>query len=113
MLVTLEKLGIAASFSRPSVSNDNPYSEATFRTLKYCPLYPSKPFETVEKAQEWVDLFAAWYHYEHKHSGIKFVTPAERHACLDGVILEKRKSVYEAAKKETLIAGLEKPAIGK
>jgi putative transposase len=100
MLATLERLGVAASFSRPSVSNDNPYSEATFRTLKYCPLYPTKSFSSLEEAQLWVEGFVSWYNHEHKHSGIKFISPAERHMGLDVKILENRKVVYETAKQK-------------
>jgi putative transposase len=98
MLVTMQKLGVIPSFSRPSVSDDNPFSEALFKTLKYCPLYPSKPFACLEEATKWVESFVAWYNDEHLHSGIKFVTPSSRHAGVDCVILEKRTSVYEMAK---------------
>ena len=98
MLVTMQKLGIMPSFSRPSVSDDNPFSESLFKTLKYCPLYPSKPFASLEEASSWVEAFVAWYNDEHLHSGIKFVTPSSRHAGADFEILEKRNSVYEKAK---------------
>lgn len=98
MLATLQKLGIASSFSRPSVSDDNPFSEAMFRTLKYCPQYPSKPFASVEEALAWVVKFVAWYNNIHNHSGIKFVTPNARHEGKDHAILEKRKQVYLVAK---------------
>lgn len=99
MLLTLQKLGIMASFSRPHVSDDNPYSEALFRTLKYRPEYPGKPFETLEEARVWVTGFVRWYNTEHLHSGIKFVTPDDRHDGRSEVILEKRKEVYEEAKR--------------
>ena len=98
MLATLQRLGIMPSFSRPSVSDDNPYSEALFRTLKYSPAYPTKPFADIETARQWVYTFVNWYNNEHRHSGIQFVTPAQRHSGQDQVILQKRKSVYEAAK---------------
>ena len=61
MLATLQKLGVVPSFSRPSVSDDNPYSEALFRTLKYTPAYPSKRFEDLEQARGWVQAFVTWY----------------------------------------------------
>ena len=80
MLATLQNLGVAASFSRPSVSDDNPYSESLFRTMKYRPEYPTKPFETLEQARAWLDKFIDWYNNCHLHSGITFVTPAQRHA---------------------------------
>jgi transposase InsO family protein len=98
ILATLQALGVAASFSRPRVSNDNPFSESLFKTLKYCPEYPSKPFASIEEAFNWVTTFVLWYNHKHLHSGIKYVTPASRHAMKDGEILEKRKKVYEAAK---------------
>lgn len=97
MLATLEKLGVAASFSRPRVSNDNPYSESLFKTLKYCPKYPNH-FESIEAAKSWMILFVDWYNNKHLHSGIKFVTPAQRHQGLDVEILRKRKEVYLKAK---------------
>ncbi len=98
MLATLQQLGVIPSFSRPAVSNDNPYSEALFKTLKYGPEYPSVPFETLAAAREWVADFVTWYNHEHLHSAIKFVTPAQRHAGKDTGILAKRDQVYRAAK---------------
>jgi putative transposase len=98
MLVTMQRLGIMPSFSRPSVSDDNPFSESVFKTMKYCPRYPSKPFDTIEAAIAWVDAFVAWYNNEHLHSAIRFVTPASRHCGTDVAILENRISVYKAAK---------------
>jgi putative transposase len=97
---TLLVLGITSSFSRPSVSNDNPYSESAFRTVKYCPLYPSGGlFISVEAARKWMVTFTAWYNHEHLHSGIRFVTPAERHDGRDVAILERRTATYQAARK--------------
>lgn len=98
MLATMQMLGVTPSFSRPSVSNDNPYSESIFKTLKYCPVYPSKPFSSVEAAREWVKDFVEWYNNIHLHSGIKFVTPAQRHTGLDKQILPKRDKVYKEAR---------------
>lgn len=98
MLETLYALGITPSNSRPRVSNDNPYSEALFRTFKYRPGYQPKGFATIEEARAWCSIFVRWYRYENHHSGIKFVTPAERHAGKSGEILNKRHEVYEAAK---------------
>ena len=71
----LEKLGVLRSFSRPRVSNDNPYSESLFRTAKYRPDYPNRPFASREDACQWVAMFVDWYNHRHRHSGIKFVTP--------------------------------------
>lgn len=100
MLSTLQRLGIMPSFSRPSVSNDNPYSEALFKTLKYHPSYPEVPFESIEQARGWVLGFSHWYNEVHRHSGIKFVTPSQRHRKEDEVILEKRKRLYIAAREK-------------
>jgi transposase InsO family protein len=98
MLATLQALGVMPSFSRPAVSNDNPYSESLFKTLKYRPNYPNRAFESLLAARQWVGTFVHWYNHEHRHSAIRFVTPNERHAGLDTALLCKRVDVYEAAK---------------
>ncbi len=98
MLATLERLGVLPSFSRPGVSNDNPFSEALFRTLKYCPAFPSQPFADGASASTWVAAFVQWYNHEHQHSAIRFVTPAQRHARADAAILARRHAVYTAAR---------------
>lgn len=100
MLATLQNLGVAPSFSRPSVSNDNPYSESIFRTLKYCPQYPDKPFASTELALEWVRKFVNWYNNVHQHSGNNFITPSARHNEEDQAILTKRAQIYELAKQK-------------
>jgi len=94
----MEELGIISSYSRPRVSNDNPYSEALFKTLKYRGNWPSSGFLSVEDARDWVHHFVEWYNHEHKHSQINYVTPAERHQGLDEEILSARKAVLEAAR---------------
>lgn len=91
-------LCIEPSFSRPRVSNDNPYSESLFKTLKYHYTYPEQPFESMQAARNWVDGFVKWYNQDHRHSSIKFVTPNQRHAGLDVEILRKRKETIEQAK---------------
>ena len=99
MLATLEKLGVAASFSRPSVSNDNAYSESLFRTLKYCNgVKALKPFDTINEADAWVASFVHWYNDRHLHSAIKYVTPSQRHKGLDRALLLQRDEVYQAAR---------------
>lgn len=98
LLATLQQLGIMPSFSRPRVSDDNPFSEALFRTAKYRPEYPSRPFESLEAARAWVRWFVQWYNHEHLHSGIRFVTPAQRHAGDDVELLARRHAVYEVAR---------------
>ena len=80
------------------MSNDNPYSGSLFKTLKYRPQYPHIPFETLVDARVWVADFVKWYNHEHLHSAIKFVTPAQRHAGEDVVILAKRDQIYQTAK---------------
>jgi transposase InsO family protein len=100
MLATMRELGVLSSFSRPHVSDDNPFSEALFRTLKYVPSYPRKPFASVDAAWAWVERFVAWYNDEHRHSGIGFVTPDERHRGDDIAVLRARRVVYENARAE-------------
>jgi putative transposase len=99
MLATLQRLGIVPSFSRPRVSDDNPFSEALFRTLKYRPEFPSKPFQSLQDARAWVAAFVAWYNNEHLHSAIGFVTPDDRHQGRDAAILAARQAVYQRAQR--------------
>jgi len=100
MLATLQQLGVIPSFSRPSVSNDNPYSESLFRTLKYRPEYPERAFTNLQAARVWVKGFVDWYNHAHLHSAIKFVTPVQRHTGEDMTILAHRKQLYRQAKAE-------------
>lgn len=97
MLATLQKLHVAPSFSRPSVSDDNPFSESLFKTLKYRPSYPDGAFASLIEAREWVARFVRWYNTEHLHSGIRFVTPKARHDGRDAAILKNRHEVYVKA----------------
>jgi len=94
----LEELGVLRSFSRPRVSNDNPYSESLFRTVKYRPDYPRKPFGSKDQACQWVAEFVDWYNHRHRHSGIKFVTPQQRHNGQAMEISRHRAVVYERAR---------------
>lgn len=98
MRVKLEELGISPSYSRPRVSNDNAYSESLFRTLKYCPAWPSQGFATLLEARDWVLKFVDWYNNQHCHSALKFVTPAQRHDGREKALLGQRRRVYQAAK---------------
>ena len=98
MLATLQWLGVVPSFSRPHVSDDNPYAEAIFRTLKYAPEYPNRPFSSLEEAQRWVEEFVLWYNTQHLHSAIRFVTPDQRHFGQEEAILANRQRVYEEAR---------------
>lgn len=94
----LDDLGIRPSHSRPRVSNDNAFSESLFRTLKYCPTWPSKGFASLEEARHWVKAFVHAYNHDHCHSAIRFVTPAQRHSGKDRAMLEKRTRIYLRAK---------------
>lgn len=101
MLSMLQTLGVMPSFSRPSVSDDNPFSESLFKTLKYHPTFPmASCFETIIDARAWVERFVNWYNHQHLHSALKFVTPHQRHIGKDKSILEKRHLVYQMAKKQ-------------
>ena len=100
MLVTLYELGITPSRSRPRVSNDNPYSESMFRTCKYCPSYPANGFATIDEARIWVEKFVQWYNYTHRHSGINFLTPHQRHSGQCEEILSNRHRLYESAREK-------------
>ncbi len=100
MLATLQQLGVMPSLSRPAVSNDNPYSESLFKTLKYRPQYPLQPFAELAAARQWVADLVQWYNHEHRHSAIGFVTPAQRHAELDEALLNQRNTLYEEARRQ-------------
>lgn len=96
--VMLGKLGITASFSRPRVSDDNAFVESLFRTCKYVPHFPKTGFASLEAARQWVRDFVDWYNHQHKHRGINYVTPHQRHTGQDIEILAKRHAVYQAAR---------------
>jgi transposase InsO family protein len=98
MLATLQWLGVVPSFSRPHVSNDNPYSEALFRTLKHIPRYPRLPFADVASARRWVAWFVDWYNGSHRHSAIRYVTPDQRHFGDEHDILASRRTLYQRAR---------------
>ena len=98
LLATLQALGVTPSFSRPRVSNDNPYSESLFRTAKYRPWYPERAFASLAEAREWVERFVTWYNHHHRHSAIRFVTPHERHVGEDRELLARRDTVYRTAR---------------
>ncbi len=98
MLATLQWLGVIPSYSRPRVSNDNPFSEALFRTLKYKVQLPYEPFATLDDARGWVARFVHWYNHEHHHSALRFVTPDDRHFGREEAILAERHRIYERAR---------------
>jgi putative transposase len=98
LLCTLQWLGVVPSFSRPHVSDDNPYSEALFRTLKHTPAYPHLPFCDLGSAQHWVAKFVDWYNGAHRHSAIRYVTPDQRHFGREQQVLKHRRDLYERAR---------------
>lgn len=98
VLAMMHWLGLKASFSRPRVSDDNAFVEALFRTAKYRPQYPASGFATLQDAREWASRFVAWYNHEHRHSGIRYVSPAERHEGQDHNILARRHVLYLEAR---------------
>ncbi len=101
MIATLQWLGIVPSFSRPHVSDDNPYSEALFRTLKHTPAYPRLPFADIASAECWVARFVDWYNGVHRHSAIRYVTPDERYFGQEHAVLARRRELYERVRNAT------------
>jgi transposase InsO family protein len=94
----LQWLGITPSYSRPRVSDDNAFVESLFRTAKYRPEFPPQGFANLAAAQAWAAQFVHWYNHDHRHSGIRYVSPAQRHAGHDTAILAARHAVYQQAK---------------
>ena len=97
VLAMLHWLGIERSYSRPRVSDDNAFAEALFRTAKYRPEFPLKGFADLDAARAWAARFVHWYNDEHRHSGIRCLTPAQRHTGQDGPLLAARHAVYQDA----------------
>src|SRR6202789_82479 len=95
----LHWLGIEPSYSRPRVSDDNPYAEALFRTAKYRPEFPVKGFVDLNAARAWATRFVHCYNDEHRHGGIRYVTPAQRHAGHDRALLAARHDLYQQARR--------------
>ena len=100
VLALMHQLGITPSHSRPRVSNDNPHAEAFFRTSKYHPSLPPNGFASLEEARTWANRLIQWYNHQHRHSSLRFVTPAQKHAAEDIILLAKRKALYEAKRTE-------------
>lgn len=96
VLILLYSLGIGPSFSRPRVSNDNPFSESLFKTFKYIPGYPGR-FEDIQHAREWTAGFVDWYNQRHLHSGIGYITPQKRHDGRVSEIMRHRNAVLQSA----------------
>jgi putative transposase len=107
----LADLGVTKSHSRPSVSNDNPFSEAQFKTMKYRPDYPQR-FGSLADARGWAKSFLDWYNFEHHHTGIALLTPAEVHDGRAAQVLQQRQIVLEQAYRrhpERFVRGVPQP----
>ncbi len=98
VLAMLNWLGVKPSYSRPRVSDDNAYAESLFRTAKYRPEFPAKGFASLDDARAWAIGFVRWYNIDHRHSGIRYVSPAQRHAGEDQAILAARHALYVTAR---------------
>lgn len=98
VLAMLHWLGVKPSYSRPRVSDDNAFVESLFKTAKYRPEFPVRGFATLEDARLWERDFVRWYNFEHRHSGIRYVTPAQRHAFEDRAVLAARHQTYLQAR---------------
>ena len=98
VLAMLHWLGVKPSYSRPRVSDDNAYAESLFRTAKYRPEFPVKGFTDLDQARTWAAGFVRWYNFDHRHSGIRYVSPAQRHAGDDHAILVARHDLYLRAR---------------
>jgi putative transposase len=110
--ILLADLGVAKSHTRPHVSNDNPYSEAQFKTLKYRPDYPDR-FGSVADARQWARNFFAWYNDQHHHSGLGLLTPAVVHTRRAETVRQKRQAVLQQAYQahpERFVRGRPEPA---
>jgi putative transposase len=105
-------LGVTKTHSRPHVSNDNPFSEAQFKTLKYRPDYPGH-FGCQQEARSWAQEFFHWYNYQHHHSSLGLLTPADVHFGRAQAVLAQRQQVLAAAfqkNPERFVRGLPSPA---
>ena len=109
----LNWLGVKPSYSRPRVSDDNAYAESLFRTAKYRPEFPTKGFADLDEARAWAASFVHWYNVDHRHSGIRYVSPAQRHAGEDHAILAARHALYAGLANSTPRAGLATLATGR
>jgi transposase InsO family protein len=98
VLAMLHWLGVKPSYSRPRVSDDNAFVESLFRTAKYRPEFPTKGFTDLDQARQWAAAFVRWYNHEHRHSGIRYVSPAQRHDGSDSEILNRRHALYLQAR---------------
>ena len=100
VLAMMNWLGLRASYSRPRVSDDNAFVESLFRTAKYRPQFPVKGFADLDHARAWASSFVQWYNHDHRHSAIRYVSPAQRHAGEDWAVLQARHALYQRAREE-------------
>ena len=100
VLAMLHWLGVKPSYSRPRVSDDNAFVESLFRNAKYRPEFPTKGFAGLDQARTWARNFVQWYNHDHRHSGIRYVSPAQRHAGEDQAILAARHALYLRVKEQ-------------
>jgi transposase InsO family protein len=98
VLAMLQWLGVKPSYSRPRVSDDNAYVESLFRTAKYRPEFPAKGFASLGEARTWAAEFVRWYNVDHRHSGIGYVSPQQRHTGEDRAVLAARHDLYLQAR---------------
>ena len=98
VLAMLHWLGVKPSYSRPRVSDDNAYAESLFRTAKYRPEFPAKGFNDLSEARTWASEFVSWYNVYHRHSGIRYVSPAQRHTGEENAILAARDALYQQSR---------------
>ncbi len=96
----MSQLGVSLSFTTPGVSNDNAFAESVFRTMKFHQSYPSRRFRDLLSVRAWVETFVDWYNSEHRHSGIKYVTPNQRHYGEADEICRIRQETYEKARQK-------------
>jgi len=107
----LADLGVTKTHSRPHVSNDNPYSESQFKTMKYRPGYPDR-FGSSQDARAWARPFFHWYNHQHYHSGLALLTPATVHYGQAQAVLERRQETLQAAyaaHPERFVRGVPRP----
>ena len=100
MLSMLHWLGVKPSYSRPRLSDGNAYAESLFRTAKYRPEFPTQGFTTLEAARAWAGDFVHWYNVDHRHSGIQYVSPSQRHEGEDQAVLAARHALYLQAREK-------------
>ena len=100
VLAMMHWLGLKTSYSRPGVSDDNAFVEALFRTAKYRPQLPTKGFADLDQARQWANSFLQCYNHDHRHSGIRYVSPAQRHVGEDHSVLQARHALYQQARAE-------------